>query len=667
MENIYLEIKNKLIEHHANINFYEVDLIKGIIKIKLSNSFTKRYGLEENKIVINIDQFKNYVHEDDIEEIEKISQQLFNGEVNAHISFSCKIKYPKVKRYCYFKNVIEKVSKTLFFGVQIDITELKDTELKLKETKENYEVIVNNSTDLIVKYNLQGEIIYASPSYCRMFEIDEKAVINKRFSDFDKYLKVNDNKWYQDVLKPPYISHNLICINRNNQDLWLSWINNAVIINDKIEYIISVGHDVTKIIEINKKLEYQLNHDVLTGLLNRRAIYNEFEKYSNQTKIVCFFIDVNNFKQINDFYGHKTGDAILKKIGKMLKRFEYYGCIVGRIAGDEFIVLLPNIKELDCIKTSLLNELNRKININQSYIYITCSIGYAIYPDDASDFETLISYSDLAMYEVKHSLIYSKCQRFNVKMFEKLKEHIKLSNDLREYIKNDGIDVVYQEVVDCVSLDVKYLEVLARWKHQEFGYITPETFFNIAEQTGIVEELDYYLIDKAFKQFKRIKQMDKYKNSILSINVMPTTFLNPNFPKRLLEIIDCYGLACDNICIEINEKTFTKSIYDCNNQIIELKKYNVLIALNDFASKYSSLTILDDLDFDIIKTDRYFIKNVEDKPVVQVILKMLKEISLLTNKKIIIKGVETKAQKDFIQQLGFTLFQGFYYSKPKVI
>ena len=161
--------------------------------------------------------------------------------------------------------------------------------------------------------------------------------------------------------------------------------------------------------------------------------------------------------------------------------------------------------------------------------------------------------------------------------------------------------------------------------------------------------------------------MDKYKNSILSINVMPTTFLNPNFPKRLREMINNYRLICDNICIEINEKTFTKSIYDCNNQIIELKKYNVLIALNDFASKYSSLTILDDLDFDIIKTDRYFIKNVEDKPVVQVILKMLKEISLLTNKKIIIKGVETKAQKDFIQQLGFTLFQGFYYSKPKVI
>lgn len=668
-ENI-IEAKQKLFQNIANINFYEVDFEKKLVTIDISKSFMKKYGLSEHQLSIKTDDYMDYVHEDYKNTITKYYQLLSTSDINTHESFECRIKYPNMNNYCWFKTVVEKVSSTMYYGVQIDITDLKETELKLKETKENYEVIVNNSTDLIVKYNLDGMIIYASPSYCKMFNVKSEDIINKSHHEFDKCLSVNSEKWYKEVLEPPYVSQNLICINKEDgEHVWISWANNAVIIDNKIEYIISVGHDVTEIININKKLEYQLNYDNLTGLYNRRGIYNELKKIDRNSKIASFFIDINKFKYINDFYGHKTGDSLLKKVGSILKKFENYGCIVGRLSGDEFILFLPNFDNvtLSLIKERLIKSLNRKIKVNKTHLYISCSIGYAIYPEDTNDFETLISYSDLAMYEIKSSLNYKKCQRFNIKMFDKLKEHVNISNELREYTKNEAIDIVYQNIIDYNDSNIKYVEVLARWKHNTLGYIEPDIFFNIAEKSGIAEELDYYIISKALLEYSDIKQVEQYQRSILSINVMPTTLLNPVFPRRLQSIIDNNGFKCQDVCIEINEKTFEHNINDCIKQIAKLKKMGLLIALDDFGSKFSSLGILDKVGFDIIKTDRNFIKDVKEKPIVTIILKMLKEIADLTGKDIIVEGVETQEQKEILLSLGINLMQGFYYSKPNRI
>src|SRR5690554_291085 len=666
-----IEVKQKLYHNIADINFYEVNFEKKLIIINISKSFMSKYGLNEDEIILKVNKFMNYVHKEYKKVIYNYHELLINSDVNTQVSFEFRIKYPNMNNYCWFKTVVEKKSEHLFYGVQIDITDLKETELKLKETKENYEVIVNNATDLIVKYNLNGEIIYASPSYCKMFNVCQDEIINKNYHEFDKCLSVNSNNWYKEVLEPPfYKSQNLICINKaDEEDVWISWANNSVIVDNKIKYIISVGHDVTEIIDINKKLEYQLNHDILTGLYNRRGIYNELKKIKTNNRIVSFFIDINKFKYINDFYGHKTGDAVLIKIGNLLKQFEKYGCTVGRLSGDEFIIFIPNFDNasLNLIKSRLIKTLNGKIKVNNTLLYVSCSFGYAIYPDDTNDFETLISYSDLAMYDAKSSLNNKRCKRFNIKMFNQLKKHINISNDLREYINNKAIDVVYQNVVDCNDLSVKYIEGLARWNHNTQGFISPDTFFDIAEKSGIVEDLDYYIIKRAFLEYKVIKQLTQFKNTIISINVMPSTLLNPVFPRRLKEVIKYYELSNQDICIEINEKTFVNNINDCIKQIAKLKKTGVLIALDDFGNKYSSLAILDKVEFDIIKTDRNFIKNINEKPLIKVILKMLKEITQLSEKDIIIEGVETKEQSDFLQKLGFNLLQGFYYSKPDKI
>lgn len=651
----------KLYQDLANVNFYKVDLISKTVIVEFSSDFCKHYSIFESQKTYSFKDIINLVHNDYKAKLLQYYHKLIDCENGTRFQMELSMKFTDSGDYCWINNIIQKESTTEYYGVLIDISDIK-------MTKDNYEMIVNNSTDLIVKYNLKGEIIYASPSYCKMFNINEKEVINKSYHEFDKYLSYNNDDWYQEILEPPYQSQKLICIKKENEEnIWISWANNVIFKNGKKEYIISVGHDVTEIININQELEYRLNHDTLTELYNRRGIFHEIEKFDLSKKIVAFFIDLDSFKYINDFYGHATGDMILKEIGKILTGLEPYGCVVGRLSGDEFIVFLHDITNDDDINTVieyLVKELNRTVSIGSLNLYVSCSIGYAIYPDDAQNIEMLISYSDIAMYDVKSSFTKRQCVRFNRSMYNKLKHHINVANDLIESIKSDGINVVYQEVIDCKDLSVKYLEVLARWVYQGHGNIPPDIFFNIAEKTGIAEELDFYIINKALHEFKQIKKMPKYKNSILSLNVMPTTVLNTNFPSKMQMFLKENNLLPKDVCIEINENTFV-STNKCIKQIAILKDLGFIIALDDFGSKFSSLAILDEIDYDIIKLDRQFIKKVTEKRLVSSILKMLREISLLDNKQVIIKGVENKELADLLLDIGFNLIQGFYYSIPK--
>jgi diguanylate cyclase (GGDEF)-like protein/PAS domain S-box-containing protein len=652
------------IEYYKNIDFYEVDLSNKIIIIYFN------VGVKKNNLEITIDEYLQYIHDEDKNKVINKWDKLNAVSIGEKIKYEMRIKDPNTDNYHWYNTVIQKTSQHKYYGVQMEITDFKEAQLRLIETKENYEMIINNSTDLIIKYSLQGEIIYASPSYCKMFGMDEAEVLTKSFHDFEKYLSVTNDEWYKEVVEPPYFSQRLICIDSHvKENIWISWTNNAVFKAGKIAYIISVGHDVTEIIKINEKLEYQLNHDSLTGLYNRRGIYNELNKMDSNTRIVSFFIDINNFKYINDYYGHKTGDTILKKIGEKLLDFEAYGCIVGRLSGDEFIVLLADFdnNSLDMIKDYLFASLNQSVVINDLQLYLSSSIGYAIYPDDTFDFETLISYSDLAMYEAKSALIVKEPCRFDFKMYEKLKQHINITNDIRAYVEANAIDIVYQAVVNHNDLSVKYLEVLSRWKHKTEGDILPEVFFSIAEKTGFVEELDFYVIKNALKDYKVIKQMNKYTDCKLSLNVTSSTLLNLNFPQQLQALIKENDLATKDICIEINENIFVKYIKSCISQIKALKEVGVLIALDNFGSKFSSLAILEEVNFDVVKIDRNFTSKIDIKPIHISILKMVRDIALTNNMDVIIVGAETEAQIEILKRLGLNLIQSFVYSKPDQI
>ncbi|HEY8365118.1 MAG TPA: GGDEF domain-containing phosphodiesterase, partial [Haloplasmataceae bacterium] len=296
--------------------------------------------------------------------------------------------------------------------------------------------------------------------------------------------------------------------------------------------------------------------------------------------------------------------------------------------------------------------------------YLSASIGYALYPDDTTDFDKLISYADIAMFKSKTEKS-NKCFRFNKEMYDNINNKVGVINDLKRAIEKDEFDVYFQEIVDVKSQEVAYIEALIRW-HSNKGVIMPKDFIPIAEETGFIQTLDLIVINKALRYFKNIKLDKRYQNTKLTINVSPALLLNKNFPDNLNDLTHKLHIANDEVCIEINENTFVNNKEESRKQIKLLKDLGFLIALDDFGREYSSLSILNKVDFDIIKIDRLFIINLDLRLNVEII-NMINKIAQLSDNIVIVEGVETEEQKEKLMNLGCYLMQGFLFSKPAKI
>lgn len=654
----------KLYSDVGEINYVEFNFSIKTIKIYYCKPFIEKYHLEDNIMTYSVKEYLSYVHPEDRK---KLFDQLkfLNKMSDKEYKLDFRLKFPNALDYCYVSTIgkIYKEQDYQFIGVQVDITYLKKIQHKLHEKEEEYRLIVENSTDLISKMSPTGEMLITSKSFKELFKEH-----NVYVGDYNHLLKKYNENWLEEVKKPPYSTQNIILIETEKGEKWISWNNDAILDeNGEVEYIISVGHDITELKRINDKLLYDAEHDELTGLLNRRGLFKKIDELKNVKKWAAFFIDLNNFKNINDLYGHDVGDNLICLLANELKKLEKFGYIICRLYGDNFLVVVPNYtddKSLSFIINYLEKYLNRSYHLGNNDIYLSASIGYALYPDDTTDFDKLISYADIAMFKSKTEKS-NKCFRFNKEMYDNINNKVGVINDLKRAIEKDEFDVYFQEIVDVKSQEVAYIEALIRW-HSNKGVIMPKDFIPIAEETGFIQTLDLIVINKALRYFKNIKLDKRYQNTKLTINVSPALLLNKNFPDNLNDLTHKLHIANDEVCIEINENTFVNNKEESRKQIKLLKDLGFLIALDDFGREYSSLSILNKVDFDIIKIDRLFIINLDLRLNVEII-NMINKIAQLSDNIVIVEGVETEEQKEKLMNLGCYLMQGFLFSKPAKI
>lgn len=656
----------KLYNDIGEINYVEFNFDDKIIKVFYSKKFVRKYNIENNIMTYTVKEFSSLVHPNDRRAFFE-QLVLIKKYQDKEYDLVYRVKYPQADNYCHVSTcgqIQKDENNSLYFiGVQVDITNLKETQERLQQQEEQYRLIIENSTDLITKMSADGKMLYMSKSFQDLFK-DRKDNV----SEYDDMLKVTNKKWLDKVLKPPYSSQEVILIETPHGEKWISWNNDAILNeNNEVEYIISVGHDITELKRVNDKLKYDSEHDELTGLLNRRGIFNSLEKIKNLKNLAAFFLDVNNFKNINDLYGHNIGDEIITLFAKDLLAFEKYECIIGRLAGAEFLILVPNFKEetsLNFLKHYLNKIVNKVYRVNNNDIFISTSIGYALYPEDTDNFDKLISFADIAMYESKINHI-NRCLRFNKTMYDAVNKKVATLNNLRFAIENKEFDVYFQEIINANTNEVAFIEALVRWNSKN-GIIMPGDFLPIAEESGIIQYIDLQVIEKSFALFQDIKDTERYKNAKLSINVSPILLLRTNFPNTLNALALKYKLNKHDICIEINENTFVNNKEESRRQIKLLRELGFIVALDDFGREYSSLSILNKVDFDIIKLDRLFIVNLDMKLNIEII-NMVNKIAQLTNNLVIVEGVETEEQRDILLNLGCFLMQGFLFSKPAKI
>lgn len=456
---------------------------------------------------------------------------------------------------------------------------------------------------------------------------------------------------------------------KNNGYKWFL-IRGKALFNEKGKAVRIAG----SLTDINdrKKYENQLKenayHDSLTGLPNRLALYEDFEKHTNthpKKTRALLFIDSDNFKLINDTMGHSIGDLLIKKMGDRLTAlFKSRRNKVYRLGGDEFVFFTEyeQIDEVFGYAQEIKRSFNSPLIINENSLCITVSIGIALYPSNGNNIQELISNADIALYKAKESG--RNCYvLFSEDMHEKVMERMLIEKHLRAAIENNELDVYYQPQVDAMTGVISGFEALLRWKNSELGFVPPLKFIGIAEETRLIIPIGKWVLQKACAFLKKLHEIECADIS-MAVNISIFQLLQENFIDIVVEILNSTELAPRYLELEITESILMDSYKVISTHLNRLKELGVRIALDDFGKGYSSLSYLKQLPIDTLKIDKSFIDNIHsdknDADLTGMIVKLGKNMGLT----VLAEGVEEQEQMSYLIENGCHKIQGYLISKP---
>lgn len=424
-------------------------------------------------------------------------------------------------------------------------------------------------------------------------------------------------------------------------------------------------------LEESKRLQRHLAyHDALTILPNRHLLHDRLQQALAQSKrsgklAALLFLDLDGFKRINDTLGHGIGDLLLKSVAKRLKTTVRQVDTVARLGGDEFTIVLLEINHAQDAKDvaqKILKVISQPYKIEEHELFVTASVGISIYPDDGSDIESLIRKADIAMYRAKGQGK-NNYQVYNLSMDAKFFERLTLENSLRKAVENEELVAYYQPQVDLRTGEITGVEALVRWQHQKFGLVPPDKFIPLAEETGVILEIDEWMMKTACRQIKNWER-EGIANIRVAVNLSTRQFRQKNLTEKVAQILNDSAVQPKNLCLEITENEVMHNIETTVEILQALKKMGVLLSLDDFGTGYSSLSYLKRFPIDILKIDRTFVNGIpsdrDDTAISTAIVVLAHSMEL----KVIAEGVEKSEQIAFLQSLQCDEIQGFYFSRP---
>jgi len=427
--------------------------------------------------------------------------------------------------------------------------------------------------------------------------------------------------------------------------------------------------DVTKRILLEKKLKIQATHDSLTGLPNRVLLLDRIQhalasaKRSNQRVGILFF-DLDRFKLVNDSLSHHAGDELLKAVAKRLKGTVRGEDTIARQGGDEFVVVVPNLKnekEIEKVAKKLLDVFKTPFKISNKNIVISASIGITLYPRDGKTPEILLRNADLAMYRAK-GLGGNQFQFYSDELSKESKVRLERENELRHAIENNEFYLYYQPQFDINTKEVLAVEALIRWNHPKRGIMLPMDFIPIAEETGLIIPIGEWVLREACKQNKKWQEMG-LPPFCVGVNVASQQLKFNKFAHVIKKILKETGLEPRYLEVEI-----TENVIIANPEIVarinEISDIGVKIALDDFGTGNSTLSNLTKIHIDRLKIDRSFVQNISIDNSDEVIIQAIIDMSHSLNYEVLAEGVETQQQLDFLKKKHCEIIQGFYFGKP---
>jgi diguanylate cyclase (GGDEF)-like protein/PAS domain S-box-containing protein len=438
----------------------------------------------------------------------------------------------------------------------------------------------------------------------------------------------------------------------------------------KVIGAVMVFHDVSVARAMALKMSYLMQHDSLTELPNRVLLNDRLVEAialskRHRRKFAVLFVDLDRFKHINDSLGHVVGDRLLQAAANRLLECVRSSDTVSRHGGDEFVILLWELRHAQdaaVAAENILRALRRPHYIEHHELHITASIGIATYPDDAQDADALLNNADVAMYHAKESGR-DNCQFFKPRMNEGAIERQALEHDLHQALERRELLLCYQPTINLLTGGIIGVEALIRWRHPKRGLVPPDQFIAIAEECGLIIPIGRWVLREACRQ-GRAWQIAGLPSVCLAVNISAVELRAPSFTSGVREILAQTRFEPRYLELELTETVLMQDCRSTADVLMELKDIGIRLALDDFGTGYSSLSYLRRFPIDALKIDRSFIHDLttdaDDASIVAAMIGMGRNLHM----RVVAEGVETREQLDILQQHGCSQGQGFYFGRP---
>lgn len=545
-----------------------------------------------------------------------------------------------------------------------------------KQQIEILNLLLNSTIEGIIVFNEERYAVQANKNFSQLFGYTEDEIIGKKAFDFiaeESYpvvkekMRIGDQEPYEALMQ-----------RKDGSKFWAMLRGrDSIISGNKVR--ISAIIDITQIKEKEEKILYLANHDYLTGTYNRRYFQETLSQKINYLMTIghygaLLFIDLDDFKEINDMFGHDIGDTVLIEITQRLKQLSDASSIVARIGGDEFVILL-NLDttsvnkaafKAELIAENILDTIKEPFFLEDKEAMINASIGIAII-DHNSNTTDLMKFADIAMYQAKKTGK-NRIVFFDKTLQENLEKRVSMISSLRTAIQNSDFKLLFQKQVRLKErkYEIIGVEALIRWLNQG-KMVSPNEFIPLAEESGLIIEIGDFVLEKVCQLLQEWENTPIRKDWRISVNISTIQFEERSFIEKIGKLLHIYKIEPQKLRLEITENLLMQNIDEAFVKINALKKLGITLSIDDFGTGFSSLMYLKKLPVDELKIDRSFVCNVEknegDRIIVETIATLGKKFGL----EIIAEGVENRKQLQILKSFGITKMQGYLFAKPEEV
>jgi len=551
----------------------------------------------------------------------------------------------------------------------VDITARKQVEERLKI----FWLASEQSPASIVITNAVGEIEYVNRKFQKItgYTLEEAQGQNPRILK-SEYTSSEDYRELWQKITSGKEWHGEFHNKKKNGELFWEQASISPIKNEagQITHFVGVKEDITQRKENEALLKHQANYDALTDLPNRILVMDRLHQAlhraeHNQNRVAVMFIDLDNFKNINNTLGHELGDKLLQQTATRLQECLRKDQTVARLGGDEFLIIIPDLElpaQCENIAKKILNTLGKPFYLSGEEAFVSASIGITIYPEDGRETSVLLRNADTAMYGAKKD---GKAgfKFFTSSMNFAAQKRLRMETHLRHGLEKNELEMHYQPFIELKTNQIVGAEALMRWQSPELGNITPDQFIPIAEETSLICDLGQWALFTACQEVATWQQL--LGNQMwIAVNMSPRQFREPNLVEVVSEALTTSGIPSHCLELEITERLLVEDIPGATDLIAQLKQMNIRLAIDDFGTGYSSLNYLRKFPFNVLKIDRSFITDVPENGEVVSLVRTIIAMAHGLNLKVVAEGVETPEQLNFLRLEGCDYVQGYFFSQP---